>query len=234
MKLQKVKNKQRRRKNTALLLILSFLIAVIPAIPLGCFPLTAEKADTEEITIVREETDRRTANEKHYLCSDGSMMAVAYSGDIHYQDENGKYQIIDNTLSYNAAKGQYRSTGNPNFRVAFASSAGQPGVMLQDAEGNALVAVTSVALSPMSVAAMQALTAQTASLTVRNEAKVDVTGMHKESAEVLSVPEMHAEIAYQNAHGSGISSEYIVDGNSLKENVIFDTPQAIPPLKPDT
>ena len=75
---QKTKQKQRRRKTTALLLILSFLIAVIPAIP-----LTAEKADTDEITIVREETDRRTASEKHFLCSDGSMMVVGYSGDVY-------------------------------------------------------------------------------------------------------------------------------------------------------
>ena len=78
---QRTKQKQRRRKTTALLLILSFLIAVIPAIP-----LTAEKADTDEITIVREEADRRNANERHYLCSDGSIMAVAFSGDVHYLD----------------------------------------------------------------------------------------------------------------------------------------------------
>ena len=71
--------KLRPKRTVALLLILSFLIAVIPTLP-----LTAETADTDEITIVREETDRRTANERHYLCSDGSIMAVAFSGDVHY------------------------------------------------------------------------------------------------------------------------------------------------------
>ena len=77
----KSQNKKRNRKPrliTALILILSFLIAVIPAIP-----LSAQSSDTNEITIVREELDRRTANEKHFLCSDGSMMAVSYSGDVH-------------------------------------------------------------------------------------------------------------------------------------------------------
>ena len=28
-----------------------------------------------------------------FCCSDGSMMAVTYSKDIHYLDSNGKYQI---------------------------------------------------------------------------------------------------------------------------------------------
>ena len=49
--------KLRPKRTAALLLILSFLIAVIPTLP-----LTAETADTDEITIVREETDRKAAN----------------------------------------------------------------------------------------------------------------------------------------------------------------------------
>ena len=103
MKSQQMLRRNHPKKTEAVLLILSFIIAVLPTIP-----LSAQKADADEITIVREETERRTANEKHYLCSDGSMMAVSFSGDVHYMDENGTYQTIDNTLSYNAAKGQYR------------------------------------------------------------------------------------------------------------------------------
>ena len=216
---QTTKHKQRRRKTTALLLILSFLIAVIPAIP-----LTAEKADTDEITIVREETDRRTASEKHFLCSDGSMMAVGYSGDVHYMDETGKYQTIDNTLSYSAAKGQYRTVGNPNFTVSFGQSADQPGVIVTNKEGNALSAITTVLLNPQSAAARRALVAEPATLSLRNEAKVQVKGLSKDAPEVLSVPELHSELVYENAHGSGITSEYALDGNTLKENVIFDYP----------
>ena len=80
MRSQQKHNRKHRNRTVALLLILSFLVAMLPT-----FMLSAE-ADTDEITIVREEADRRNANERHYLCSDGSIMAVAFSGDVHYLD----------------------------------------------------------------------------------------------------------------------------------------------------
>ncbi len=218
MRLQQKQVRKHRTKTVALLLILSFLIAMLPT-----FMLSAE-ADTEEITIVREEVDRRNANERHYLCSDGSIMAVAFSGDVHYLDADGIYRTINNTLVYNAAKGQYRSVGNPNFTVTFGSDAKAPYVCMTDADGNTVLSSTTVAIRTDSVAAMQALTAQAATLSVHNEEKIEVNGKNKASADVLAVPENHAELHYNNTFGSGISAEYALDGYSLKENVVFEYP----------
>ena len=165
MRSQQKHNRKYRKRTVALLLILSFLIAMLPT-----FLLSAE-ADTDEITIVREEVDRRNANERHYLCSDGSIMAVAFSGDVHYLDADGKYQIIDNTLVYDQAKKVYRAKDNPNFTVAFGNNTESPSVQMTDGKGNTLTASTSVALRLESTAARRALESASASLMVTNRKK---------------------------------------------------------------
>ncbi|MGG4499024.1 DNRLRE domain-containing protein [Brevibacillus reuszeri] len=49
-------------------------------------------------TIIGELPHKRTSNSKHYLMSDGSYQAVIFSGDVHYEDENGNLQNIDTDL----------------------------------------------------------------------------------------------------------------------------------------
>jgi|GEM_PF-2615067 len=47
---------------------------------------------------VREITEKRTRNAKHYLMDDGTIQAVIYSGDVHYEDMNGNFQEIRTSL----------------------------------------------------------------------------------------------------------------------------------------
>ena len=57
----------------------------------------------EEFTgedVVYEMESKREANAKHFRMSDGSNIAVSYQSDIHYEDEIGQYQEIDNRLTY--------------------------------------------------------------------------------------------------------------------------------------
>ncbi|MFE1630740.1 DNRLRE domain-containing protein [Brevibacillus reuszeri] len=49
-------------------------------------------------TIIGELPHKRTSNSKHYLMSDGSYQAIIFSGDVHYEDENGNLQNIDTDL----------------------------------------------------------------------------------------------------------------------------------------
>ncbi|MBE6543221.1 MAG: hypothetical protein E7675_02355 [Ruminococcaceae bacterium] len=204
-----------KRKLTAMLLVISFVFAMLPSFVV--------MANSQDVTIIREETELRTANEKHFLCSDGTMMAVAFSGDVHYLDKNGNYQNIDNTLEYNSTKGQYRSTGNPNFKVAFASSANTPGVILEDGKGNILCSVTTVETNNLSISSIDTAKLNPSNLSVTNHQKVDPIGKSRDSEDILTIPELSSSVMYQNAFGLGVSSEYIVDGNSIKENIIFNS-----------
>ncbi len=49
--------------------------------------------DTFEVTELREESV------KHLRTEDGSYVAAQYDVPVHYLDDNGKWQDIDNTLS---------------------------------------------------------------------------------------------------------------------------------------
>ncbi len=61
-------------------------------------PQEALLADTEREALV-ELTDQREANVKYFRNTDGSETAYLYNHDVHYKDEVGEYQDIDNSLT---------------------------------------------------------------------------------------------------------------------------------------
>lgn len=61
---------------------------------------------------------KRGKREKHFLQSDGSVIAKIYNEDIHYI-ENGKYKEIDNTL---IQKGNHYENKNNSYKVKFPKS----------------------------------------------------------------------------------------------------------------
>lgn len=54
--------------------------------------------DPYSLTVLGEVESLREEDTKHFRLSDGSFVAVAYGMPVHYEDENGKWQDIDNTL----------------------------------------------------------------------------------------------------------------------------------------
>jgi len=85
--------------------IISILINACPVVVLANLLKQEEVSSTvelgtkltEEIEVIGEIKEKRTLNEKHYLLSDGSMKAVIYPENVHYE-ENGELVDIDNTL----------------------------------------------------------------------------------------------------------------------------------------
>ena len=90
--------------------ILSFVLAVIfvlelvPASALAIGSATEPTAEATELTaseaayVVGEVDDLREETVKHFRMNDGAFMAVQYSSPVHYQDADGEWQDIDNTL----------------------------------------------------------------------------------------------------------------------------------------
>ena len=53
--------------------------------------------------VLWEIEEKRTETEKHFRLANGSDIAVAYTFPVHYEDEQGELQEIDNSLQlYNA------------------------------------------------------------------------------------------------------------------------------------
>ena len=53
--------------------------------------------DYKNKRILREETEKRKTNEKHYILEDGTKLVTMYPANIHYK-ENGKLVDVDNSL----------------------------------------------------------------------------------------------------------------------------------------
>ena len=58
---------------------------------------------SKEVYALGEDISKRTENAKYIRMSDGSYYVAMYNNAVHYQDENGDWQDIDNTLSESAA-----------------------------------------------------------------------------------------------------------------------------------
>ncbi|MBR6509839.1 MAG: DNRLRE domain-containing protein [Clostridia bacterium] len=60
---------------------------------------TVENQSETESDIIGEIIDKREANVKHFKMSDGSYTAAVYPYDVHFENSNGEFLDIDNSLS---------------------------------------------------------------------------------------------------------------------------------------
>mgnify|MGYP004548579345 CR=1 FL=1 len=57
------------------------------------------------IEVVGELEDQRSAYTKSFRLNDGTVSTVEYESDVHYKDEDGEWQPIDNSLIFEDAQG---------------------------------------------------------------------------------------------------------------------------------
>ncbi|MBQ7779627.1 MAG: hypothetical protein IJ404_03945 [Clostridia bacterium] len=108
-----------------LLLALSMLAAPFSIYAVGIGEATDTSVQIAEsdsdIFVSAEETSRRGEFEKHYLLSDGSFAAVSYAEAVHYKNDNGAWEEVDNRLSLNTATSRF-TNNNSKFSASFAES----------------------------------------------------------------------------------------------------------------
>ena len=84
----------------SLLLVATLLIQMLPVQTFAVQDDSADIAEQAEatapVTILGEEVSLRGEAEKHFRLSDGSYLAVTYGTPVHYQDNAGDWQDIDN------------------------------------------------------------------------------------------------------------------------------------------
>ena len=107
------------------LLALSLLINVLSASAEGA-DNHSESTTTEteqnhvESPIVNEDVSKRGENEKHFLCEDGSYIAVAYADAVHEKNEQDEWTEIDNTLAFENNRIENHSE---SFHTSFSETA---------------------------------------------------------------------------------------------------------------
>ena len=211
--------KRQGRKFLAAALALALLVQIFPLTILAESDDTSpiapqgqvEEQQDEPVRILAEDESLRTETEKHFLMSDGTYMAAVYDIPIHYLDENGDFQDIDNTLETAAA----RSLGEEDTldtkegprKVKFAKSASKK-KLVTVREGGYRVSWGYEGAQP-------------ARAEVQEKAETALSG----DEAFLALPNLTSETVYRNAF-PGVDLQYIVSPTGVKENIILNTPSA--------
>ena len=99
----------------------ALFLTLVLLLPLFCFGSYASEEDTEP-KILYEDVSKRSETEKHFVCSDGSGIAVTYAQEVHQPDGKGGFEDLDNRLILNSETRRYENTGNRRFSVSLATT----------------------------------------------------------------------------------------------------------------
>lgn len=173
----------------------------------------------EEPIVLGENIDlRNSSNIKHFMMSDGTTKAIVYNEDIHYMDDEGLWQDIDNTLyTSNSDKSNddelleydgYETQKN-KFKVKFAKNSNQKKLVSVKTEDYSmsfsLVADSNKGKSVLS-----------SSMEQEKKKKTDDETILQKISQKVSYKDILSDTDF----------EYIISGTSLKENIIVKSQQS--------
>ena len=188
-----------KTKITSIILVFSLLVSVI-SIP--ALAKTKKNAKFEKVAhIVSEVETMRGENEKVFRMSDGTLQAVVYDYPIHYQDDNGKWKNIDNTLK---TKDDEYVTKHSKYDISL-SKKYETGKTVEISDENYDVSWGFV---------------DTNKANAKKEEKDTKT--LKGDKKYTTLPNTSSETVYKNIY-DGVDVEYILKGNEIKENLILNS-----------
>lgn len=206
--------KQRNFKIVSLLLIISMFMSCLPA---GIFAL--ESSDEDNAYILSEDISKRGENEKHFVMSDGSMMAVKYDEAVHYMID-GEWKEVDNSLSYDSVGKKYINKNNSAFSVEFPENGR---VSITSDEGYTMSFSTSVTKGLQNIELNSSAAKMIASSSWADANSYSNNKKYAKDPESFAVHNLGSELEYQDAYGNGTSVKYGVTHNSVKEDVILES-----------
>ena len=131
----------------SLILVLAMLIQMIPpqALALSSDEDSVVASVTESepqpvVTVLGEVEELREEDTKHFRLSDGSFVAVSYGLPVHYEDEDGQWQDIDNSLSLEASTNTYQ-LAHADTAVSFNSTLAD-GTLLTTSKGDVSISMS--------------------------------------------------------------------------------------------
>ena len=195
----------------SLCVILSILTAIM-SLPMTVFALDLSDNTASEIVEsgdnaltaqkdIIEMTDMRTASVKYFRLEDGSYYAAQYDSAVHYQDENGDWQDIDNTL---AVSGSEITTSNAKIKFAKKTTGNSSLFTLHD--GNRKLTLS-----------LDGAAKKVAGEITNHETEFgeDATKLQK----MTTLDKINASVIYRDIL-PGVDLEYVVTGLNIKENII--------------
>ena len=187
--------------------LLSVLL-VIMSLPVSAFAidLSGDSSPPAEDEIVYnrdivEIVDMRTATDKYFRLDDGSYYVAHYNSDIHYLDDNGVWQDIDNSLTVNGGE---ITTSNAKIKLAKKTTGN--GEIFTIHEGNRKLSL-----------ALNGANKKVDGIISNNETEFDddATQLQK----MTTLDKISASVRYNDIL-ENVDLEYVIKGANIKENII--------------
>lgn len=155
-----------------------------------------------ELETLREESV------KHFRLEDGSYIAAQYKGPVHYLDDNGLWQDIDNSLSLDGS--EYSTS---NAKIKFAKKITGNESLFTIHEGN----------YKLTMSLNNAIKKTVGSVGGGHATDLDnATELQK----MMTLGNLTSEIIYEDIL-SGVDLQYIIEFGSIKENIIVKQQQSV-------
>ncbi len=146
-----------------------------------------------------EVEERREESVKHFRLEDGSYIAAQYSLPVHYLNDNGEWQDIDNSLSESGSE-----LVTSDARVKFVKKTTGNGNLFTLHDGSAKITLSLVGANKK-VAGVATNTEET-----------ETTKLGK----LMNLEGLSSSIRYNDIL-DGVDIEYVLDSLSIKENIII-------------
>ena len=165
--------------------------------------LSETDGDFSTPEILFEVEEKRTADTKHFLLSDGSYMAVQYTEPVHYQDKNGTWQQYDNSVTEENDQLKNKKS-DKDIRLSNKSKTNNMVTMI--------VGDYAISWGYADVNGVKGQTISNNEPDAGNEAYLNLTTITQE----ILYPEAFADVDLQ----------YVIQPDGVKENILLKTAQA--------
>lgn len=228
-----IMKKSKMLKVIATILMLTFMIQMVPFSAIAAGDEITEVLDPESIIteipydttleespetkeIVSEETAKRSENEKHFKLEDGSFVIAQYPDAVHYEDENGNWVDIDNTLIAEEATDANDFDGYTNkdndFNVKLAENGKDQLLRIEEDD-------FSISMKLDEEDAAQSF------ITVENNNNVatitDDMSVEEKNDQTMQLDKLTSKAEYSDIL-PGVDIEYTVQSNRVKEYIVVN------------
>ena len=188
----------------SILLVIMSLPESVFAIDFGAEFSTSTNSVEDEINHnhdVVEVVDMRTATDKYFRLDDGSYYVAHYNSDVHYLDDNGVWQDIDNSLT---VTGGEIATGDAKIKLAKKTTG--KGEIFTIHEGSRKFSL-----------ALNGANKKIDGIITNNETEFDdeATQLQK----MTTLDRISASVRYNDIL-ENVDLEYVIKGSNIKENII--------------
>ncbi len=187
------------------------ILMIMTSLPLSAFALGLGSDDTDEsgsyerLNEAFEVEELREESVKHFRLEDGSYVAAQYDMPVHYLDDNGEWQDIDNSL---VANGSEYTTSNARIKFAKKITGNENLFTLHD--GN----------HKITMSFDNAIKKTEGKVTNTDEELNGATKLQK----MMALEGLTSEIIYKDIL-SDVDLQYVIASGNIKENIIVKSKQ---------